>query len=251
MNIKGLIKRILGERILGVADCCLLRKSKSSWGGPFNGQTFRQQIFLELIQKIDFSAIAETGTFRGTTTEYLHASSRLPVYSVELQPRFYWYAKTRFCTQRNITLYNGDSRSFLRHLLKVPTFVQKKVFFYLDAHWGDDLPLKEEVQFVFENFPRSVVMIDDFNVPGDEGYGYDDYGNGKVLSLEYLHPVINKLNAAIFFPAKSGDLETGAKRGCVVLTASPELISKIKTANTLVPHLTADLSEKPPAPKHN
>jgi len=251
MNLKGLIKRILGERLVGVADYCVHRKSRSSWGGPFNGQTFRQQIFVELIKKIDFSAIAETGTFRGTTTEYLHASSRLPVYTVELQPRFYWYAKTRFCTERNIMLFHGDRRSFLRHLAKLPTLTQKKVFFYLDAHWGDDLPLKEEVQFVFENFPKAVVMVDDFNVPGDEGYGYDDYGNGKVLSLDYLNPVIHKLNVAIFFPARKAELETGAKRGCVVLTTAPELIDRIKGINSLTPHLVPDLHENLSVPKRD
>lgn len=237
--------------MLGVADYCLRRKSASSWGGPFNGQTFRQEIFLELIEKIDFSAIAETGTFRGTTTEYLHASSQLPVYSAELAPRFYWYAKTRFCTERNIRLYYGDSRSFLRHLVKVPELAHNRMFFYLDAHWGEDLPLKDEVQFAFENFPQAVVMVDDFNVPGDDAYGYDDYGNGKVLSLEYLNPLIHKLKLAAFFPARRAELETGAKRGCVVLAAAPELVDRIKIMNTLVPYRVADLDEDSSVAKRN
>ena len=80
MNIKELIKRAVGERMLGVADYCLRGKSTTSWGwgGPFNGQTFRQEIFLELIEKIDFSAIAETGTFRGTTRSiFMHPHSCL------------------------------------------------------------------------------------------------------------------------------------------------------------------------------
>ena len=29
-------------------------------------------------------------------------------------------------------------------------------------------------------------MIDDFQVPDDSGYGYDDYGSGATLSRDYL-----------------------------------------------------------------
>jgi hypothetical protein len=32
----------------------------------------------------------------------------------------------------------------------------------------------------------TVAMIDDFRVPGDEGYAYDDYGPGKALTADYL-----------------------------------------------------------------
>ncbi len=74
MSLKGVAKKILGEKkwvklkilplgTLGVIDH--FRSLKNTWGGPFNGQIFRQQIYLELIRKIGFSAIVETGTFRG------------------------------------------------------------------------------------------------------------------------------------------------------------------------------------------
>ncbi len=88
MNLREFVKNIIGAKVLGVADYYRFREYRDSWGGPFNAQAFRQQIFLELIQKVKFSAIAETGTFRGTTTEYFSETSALPVHTVELNPRY-------------------------------------------------------------------------------------------------------------------------------------------------------------------
>jgi len=59
-------------------------------------------------------------------------------------------------------------------------------------------------------------MIDDFEVPGT-AYGFDDYGPGLVLNLEYLEP-LRHLNFVTFFPAAGPDHDTGARRGCVVLS---------------------------------
>jgi hypothetical protein len=52
------------------------------------------------------------------------------------------------------------------------------VFFYLDAHWYDDV-LAEEFDLIAEHWARYVVMIDDFVVPHDPGYEYDTYAAGR------------------------------------------------------------------------
>ena len=234
LYIKKLVKRILGDKLLGAIEYYRYPDSRESWGGPFNGQKVRQRIFLELIEKINFSAIAETGTYRGTTTEFMHNSSGLPVYTVELHPRNFGYVRCRFFLRRSIVPFHDDSRSFLRRLVKNRPFIEKRTFFYLDAHGGEDLPLREEIQFIFENCPQAVVMVDDFKVPGDEAYGFDDYGNGKVLSLEYLKPLADKLQIAAFFPSVRAELESGSKKGCVVLARAPDLIIGLQELNSLV-----------------
>ena len=236
MQLKTRLKRILGDKLAGMLDYHRFPELKDSWGGPFNEQTFRQQIFRDLIQRIPFSAIVETGTFRGTTTEYLQKSSRLPVYTAELNPRHYGYVKRRFLMNPNVMTYHSDSRSFLRELLKDPIFNHRRVFFYLDAHWGEAFPLWEELQIIFEKCSRAVIMIDDFKVPFDEGYGYDNYGEGKVLRLESLAPLYEKYKLAVFFPSKGAELESGAKRGCVVLAEEPDMIEKLMEISSLVPY---------------
>lgn len=203
-----------------------------SWGGPFNGQVLRQELFAELVRKICFSAIIETGTFRGTTTAYMHQTTHLPLYTVELHPQYYGYAKARFSGNDEIDVRRGDSRVFLRQLSQDSELTGKQVFCYLDAHWPKDLPLLEEVRIVFEHWFRAVIMIDDFRVPGDTGYGYDHYGPDRELTLEYLRP-LKALNFSAFFPAKGSQTETGRKRGCVVLAKDPDLVLKLNELENL------------------
>ncbi len=88
--------------------------------------------------------------------------------------------------------------------------------FYLDAHWEHDLPLWEEIDEIFSRHPSPVVMVDDFRVPTDSGFAYDNYGKGKCLSVTNLHEAVTT-RPSMFFPKHASAHETGARRGCVVL----------------------------------
>jgi hypothetical protein len=185
-------------------------------GGPFNGQQGRQAIFHALSAAIPFTCLAETGTFRGSTTEFLAKNTRVPIHSVEARRRFYHYARLRTRSYPNVSLHMGDSRSFLNRLASDPAVPKERVFFYLDAHWYADLPLRDEIATIARSWREYVIMVDDFAVPGDTGYRFDDYGGPNRLDLSYLgDPSAFGLTA--FFPRLRSDQETGAKRGCVVL----------------------------------
>jgi len=233
MRIKTIVANLIGPENLGRLDYLFKPRLRRSWGGPFNGQNFRQRIYSNLIKKISFEAIVETGTYLGTTTE-LFATSGLPVYSVEARPRAYAYSSLRFCRRRDrIHLYQGDSREFLRRLVADEDFPKSKLFFYLDAHGLEHLPLREELEIILTHWREAVVMIDDFKVPGTD-YGYDDYGPGKVLDMSYLEP-IQYLQLYAFFPAVDTKQETGKKRGCIVLCRDEALKNALSEIDTLTP----------------
>jgi hypothetical protein len=231
MAIKDVVKNLLGDRIVGWLDFLQHPSMQASWGGPFNGQKFRQRIFFDLLYCFPIKAIVETGTFRGTTTA-LFAATGLPVYTTEIHPRFFSYSRLHFLFNRDVIhLYNQDSRSFLRALSEDRSVPNEDVFFYLDAHWGEDLPLREELEIIFSNWKRPVVMIDDFAVPNSD-YGFDSYGPEKTLNLKYIEPIVSAHKLSIFFPAVNSSEETGTKRGIVVLcpeTSGLEIDTKIKT----------------------
>lgn len=232
MDIKTMVKVILNEKVIGALDYYRFPQFKESWGGPFNGQKIRQEIFLELFSKIKFEKIIETGTYHGTTTEFMYRSTKLPIYSTEADPRAYGYSKIRFFSVGDIRLFNSDSRRLLREFSVEENMKNKTTFFYLDAHWNEDLPLREEIEVILENWPEAVIMVDDFKVPFDDEYTYDNYGKGKELSLEYLEP-LKYLGFCPFFPSKSAKDETGRKRGCIVLANGKELIEKLREMKTL------------------
>lgn len=232
--LKSVLKRLLGEVLTGKLEYYLKPSLKESWGGPMNGQAFRRKIYEEVMERLPITAIVETGTFRGTTTEYF-AASDLPVHSAEASPRFHAYSRLRLRqVGSNIHLYQGDSRAVLRSLVDNASVPKDYVFFYLDAHWEEDLPLREEVEIVFANWRHAVIMVDDFEVPGST-YDFDNYGNGKVLNMAYLAP-LQDLGLRAFFPAAPADEETGARRGSVVLCVDAEVAAQLEASDTLVEH---------------
>lgn len=192
-------------------------------GRPLNGQRRREQIVRDVNRVVEFDRVIETGTYRGTTTEFFSAVFGVLIATVESSPRYYHYSRTRLRDQRNVTVNLGDSRSFLRDLCRAGKAASEIVFIYLDAHWKDDLPLREELEIIGAGWIHAIVMVDDFQVPGDPGYTFDDYGPGKALTASYLPEMAGW---EVFYPAAPSVKETGMCRGCVVLT-SPSLVQAV------------------------
>ena len=193
---------------------------RNIWGGAFNGQRFRIKIFHELVEILTPDFIVETGTHRGSTTEYLANIYKIPIYTVELEKRTYGFSVMRLKTYSNVKLHLGDSNSFLKGLLDSPEARAKQGLYYLDSHWKDELPIKNELQLIFSKNISSVVMIDDFKVPDDPGYGFDNYGYREALTLEYIEEILDEFNLHVFLPKCRSSDEDGSRRGCVVLADS-------------------------------
>ena len=66
-------------------------------------------------------------------------------------------------------------------------------------------------------------MIDDFENPIDDGYGYDQYRIGMKLSINLIKSSLTKYNLVTFFPSVPSVKETGGKRGCVILTNDEDI----------------------------
>lgn len=209
-------------------------------GGPFNGQVLRQSCYGELQKKFGFSAIIETGSYRGITTS-LFARAGVPVYSIETNPRFAAYSETRLRHEPHVRILRGDSRWQLSRLAKDALVPKRNVFFYLDAHWFDDLPLREEIEIVMQGWEDWVIMVDDFQVPGTT-YAYDAYGPGKNLEADYLQPLLDR-GLCMFYPSLPASAETGARRGCVVLCGQETVRRRLTTCHHLRPASTSLLSQ--------
>ena len=95
--------------------------------------------------------------------------------------------------------------------------------------------MREEVSIIGGAWAESVVVIDDFQVPDDPDYGFDDYGEGRRLCLEHLRfpePSPGK----VFWPAASSGIETGRRRGCVVLATDDAAAKELETLGSLRKH---------------
>ena len=181
--------------------------------GPLNNQNLRIQLVKELLESYKPLLIIETGTFLGDTTEFLSKFSN--VISIEKSRLFYYLSKSRFHNENQIQIIYGKSEVELK---KIKNF-EKNTFFYLDAHWGEGLPLKEEVEQITNNYLNYLICIDDFAVPNDNSWGFDSY-DGTKLDIDMLK---NLENTKIYFPDYNSDLESGEKRGSVFLTNSDNI----------------------------
>lgn len=184
-------------------------------GITLNGQDKRKEVFNDIIGTIKPDGVIETGTNLGFSTGYFAAVTGLPVFSCEIDPmRFQLSRKLLLPYFNTIKLYNENSVNFLKEFSAGPKAVY---FFYLDAHWYDFLPLRQEIEIIAARWEKFVIMVDDFKVEGDKGYGYDDYGSVGTLTFEYIKDLVKTLNLSAYFPAFSSDEETGFKRGYIVL----------------------------------
>jgi hypothetical protein len=224
------VTKLLPPDLAGRID--LLRPSfRGSWGGPLNGQLRRQQIVRDLACRIPFDRVIETGTYRGTSTEFFSAVIGAPVETVEANPRFFAYSSRRLAVLQNVHVMLGDSRTLLREIAARPGASNESMFIYLDAHWEDDLPLAQELQIIACNWTQAVVMIDDFQVPDDVGYAFDDYGTGRALTESYL-PKEDLVGWRLCYPRAQSSDETGARRGCGVLV-SPAMFEQVSGVASL------------------
>ena len=207
---------------------------RSSLGGPMNGQARRLEIMRELERTFRFTAVIETGTFRGSTTEFLCHLIDGPVYTAEHYRRAWLYAKQRLSIYESADVRQGDSRAVLADLFADQAVPKSNVLFYLDAHWDDgDLPLAQELRTISDGWPDSVIVMDDFEVEGDPGYGFDEYGPGMRLSRQYL-PDHVLADYVLLYPKAPSSRETGSRRGCGVLIPTARA-DRIPELTTLIP----------------
>ena len=209
------------------------RARRTAFGGPLNGQAFRRLIVEGVIAACEARVAIETGSHRGTTTEFLSSTSVDEVWTVEYLPRYYWYTRWRFRSNPRVNVVRGDSRTVLRELAGDPDLTARSTLFYLDAHWGADLPLAEELRIIAGSWSRWVAVIDDFLVPDDPGYRYDAYTPEATIEAAYCKRA-GIPGLRIYYPALESKYETGARRGCGVVTSVPALCRQLEAMPSLL-----------------
>jgi hypothetical protein len=140
----SILQKIIGSKRYGALRYRRNPGLGRAWGGPLNGQAARCKLVADLICRGDFEAILETGTYLGTTTEWL-SSFGLPVYSCEASEENYGFSTERLIGISNIHLYHQDSRTALKAMLSGPLAkaTERPLLAYLEAHWFKDLTLED------------------------------------------------------------------------------------------------------------
>src|SRR5262249_5410929 len=186
----------------------------------FNGQKKRARVFSRVDRKIPFENYVETGTFLGMTTDFLARRAKAHdahVYSCEIDSRYHAIANRTVGDLPNVSLQQANSVDFLRELS--PKLVTAMNFVYLDAHWNDYLPLRDEL-LILRGWQNSVVLIDDFKVPSDPRFGWDRYDEDREICREHTPgPSGARPSSFPTFPAPDGRAAPGGS--CVRAMSTP------------------------------
>lgn len=110
----------------------------------------------------------ETGTHLGWTAHWVASRyPSVPLHTVENMRESFDLASQNLAEFPNVNLSFGDSRTFLRALKDLPC----TTFFWLDAHWHSDHPLRGECEILCNRSEPSLILIDDYHCgddfPGD------------------------------------------------------------------------------------
>lgn len=145
----------------------------------------------------------ETGSNVGSTLAYVARSFPwLRCLSCEPDHSAFEQASANVGKYDNVTLFNGTSQQFIGHLSRYePKIFSEQCFFWLDAHgYGFEWPLKKELEFITGRFSSGYILIDDFKVPGQDHFGYDQY-HGQVCSYDYVKDALNTGKAyQLYYP---------------------------------------------------
>ena len=166
------------------------------WSLPFGGNYRYLSTMIQILDWYNPLYIIETGTFVGTTTKFFSKFSS-EVFSIEISNEFIEIARKNLNNSPNITLVQGDSPAKIKNLIDNHINKDKKVFFYLDAHWEANLPLQAEVSLILQYFLDFIIVIDDFKNEFDTDFSYDSY-NGIAIDHQLIHAIDPQL--ACFIP---------------------------------------------------
>lgn len=178
-----------------------------------NGDMVVQDIVRKIVDENNIGTIVETGTHIGHST-YFFGGLGKNVITTEINEGWLNQAKKHLAGFTNVQFFLGDSATLMSEELK--KLNDEKVFFFLDAHFNNDLALDRELKAIAESKVVPYIMIHDFKVPNRSDLGYDGW-DGKEYSLENIKHMIDEIypKGYSYYYNEESALN---QRGCIVIS---------------------------------
>jgi len=148
----------------------------------FHGDQYLLNILDPLLDDTD--VFVETGTNVGQTLRYVaDRYPHLELYSCEPDTKSFSQAADALDDISRAHLYEMTSQDFLPEIVSK---IKTSPVCWLDAH-GDGFkwPLRYEIEYLTNHLEMGYLVVDDFKVPGEPQFGYDEY-DGQVCSMSYI-----------------------------------------------------------------
>ena len=183
----------------------------------FEGDTHLKESIQKLITDYNIKTVVETGTFKGSTTVQF-ANMVDKVYTTEVNPEYYKEAVGKFTENGKTNIFHNLGSSVVVLPKILPEIPQPQtLLFFLDAHWGPNNPLLEELQIITDYKLKPVIVIHDFKVPGHPELGFDTYG-GQDYDWDWIKDKIENIYGKESYTVTYNDKAVGMKRGVIFIT---------------------------------
>ncbi|MFA5859198.1 MAG: hypothetical protein WC955_09040 [Elusimicrobiota bacterium] len=141
--------------------------------------------------------------------ENVSENSKTKLYSIDIDEQRQTGLQKLFVSNSNIKLINASSAKYIEEMISTGLITDNdNCFFFLDAHWGEYWPLRDEIRVILQ-LKRSIIVIDDFVVPFHPEAGFDIYGN-NVCNWYYIKNLFNKTRINLYYPRKLSKGNRGA-----------------------------------------
>src|SRR3989344_8645991 len=131
---------------------------------PLHADIAWQGLVKNILKIFPVTSIVETGTCRGTTTDFFASNFSGSIFTCEIMGLYYRESRHRLKKYPHVRGFKESSPRMLVRLQGRGLYGDLPLFF-LDAHWYNYWPLIDELQII-KALPRAIIMIDDFKVPG-------------------------------------------------------------------------------------
>jgi len=182
---------------------------------PWNGDGYLAAEVLRLKEAHGLTCALETGTCIGSTTCWL-ADNFDSVATIETNGAFLdiAYARTSGYAGR-IRFVHDDSVKVLNM-----STISDGWFVFLDAHWGPNCPLLDELEAFWFIGAKPVIVIHDFSVPGTD-FGFDSMPDGRPFNLELIADSLNRIYGIGGYVVNYPTQVEGANRGWISIEPIP------------------------------
>lgn len=141
----------------------------------------------EVFSKYKSPSFVETGTYLGEGIELAIKAKYQNIYSIEINPKLYFFCKNKFENFRNVYLFQGDSSKKLWEIIRP---IQTRITFWLDGHYSEGVKLTKRFSPIIAELnsikrhpiKNHIIMIDDVR----------DFGT-RSFDLVTLDEIISKI----------------------------------------------------------
>lgn len=164
----------------------------------------------DLMSIFDIDTFIETGTYKGDSLNRVISwfpDKSIKFYSIDINHDFQKEAKEKINDQR-VTFINDSSDQFLMKSMSSGIFNDQQCnLFFLDAHWNDYCPLRDEISQILK-LKKTIIVIDDFSIPFNLKARFDAQLNGS-LCWNYIKHLFKGINYRLYYPKKLSENNTG------------------------------------------